>query len=709
MRTFLVRRAVPALFLIVIAVLVSQAQQTAGAAKLNTAAPTREEDRPLTALPYSPSLDPASMERSVDPCVDLYTYSCGGWINKNPIPADQASWAVYSKLYRDNQRFLWGILQDLSQRTGGRTADQQKLGNYFAACMDTAAVEKAGLATLQPRLQRIASLRSKDEIPAYLGGEHLLTRTYEYGRGPSGALFRFTSDQDLGNSDQVIAFALAGGLGLPDRDYYTKTDAKSQELRTKYLAHVGRMLQLAGEPASAAQRDATTVLRLETELAKASLTRVEQRDPYKLYHKMTSRQFQALTPHFNWSAYLQAIGYPQLSHFNVTEPAFYQEVDRVLVQTPLNDLKAYFRWQLLHENAPYLSSALVQEDFNFYSRTLRGVQQMPARWKQCVHFTNRDLTDPLGKEFVARTFTPEMKQRTLEMTQRIEQAMEEEINGLTWMSPQTRQQALLKLHSIVNKIGYPKKWRDYSSVGISHDDFLGNVAHATVFESRRELNKIGKPPDRTEWMMPTPTVDAYYNPQMNDINFPAGVLQPPLYDPKMDDAPNYGDTGSTIGHELTHGFDDEGSKFDDRGNLRDWWTKQDEAEFNRRTSCVADQYAKYTIVDNIKINSRLTLGEYVADLGGTILAFKAWQAATQGQKLENRDGLTPEQRFFVGFAQWDCSNERPENLRLRAMTDEHSPAQYRINGVVVNMPQFQQAFHCKADVTLARKDRCVVW
>ncbi len=702
MRNPVLNLAALALFLFAIAVPLPRAQQSSASA-------TAEVDRPLAALPYSPSLDPTSMDRSVDPCSDLYTYACGGWMKKNPIPADQASWAVYSKLYEDNQRFLWGILQDLSQRTGGRTPDQQKLGDYFAACMDTSAVEKAGLSPLQPRLQRIAALKSKSAIPAYLGGEHLLTHTYEYGRGPSGALFRFTSDQDLGNSNLVIAYALDGGLGLPDRDYYTKTDAKSQQLRRQYLAHISKMLQLAGESQSAAQHDASLVMRLETELAKATLTRVEKRDPYKQYHKMTLPQLQALTPHFEWSAYLRATGYPQLHQFNVTEPAFYQEVDRILAQTPLSDLKTYFRWQLLHENAPYLSSALVQEDFNFYSRTLRGVQQMPARWKQCVHFTNRDLTDPLGKEFVARTFTPEMKQRTLEMTRRIEQAMEEEIKGLAWMGPETRQQALLKLHSIVNKIGYPDKWRDYSAVSITPARFLGNVEQATVFASRYELNKIGKPPDRTEWMMPAPTVDAYYSPQMNDINFPAGVLQPPLYDPKLDDAPNYGDTGSTIGHELTHGFDDEGSKFDARGNLRNWWSKQDEAEFNRRTSCVADQYAKYTIVDNIRINSRLTLGEDVADLGGTILAYKAWQAATKGQKLEDRDGLTPEQRYFVGFAQWDCSNERPENLRLRAVTDEHSPAQYRINGVVVNMPQFQQAFHCKANAPLVRKDRCVVW
>jgi putative endopeptidase len=704
MRTPALNVATLSLFLIGIAVPLPRAQQNSGGAPAAAG-----EDRPIASLPYSPSLDPASMDRSVDPCVDLYTYACGGWMKKNPIPADQASWSVYGKLYQDNQRFLWGILQDLSQRTTGRTADQQKIGDYFAACMDISAVEKAGLAPLQPRLQRIAALKSKSEIPAYLGGEHLLSHVYEYGRGSSGTLFRFTSDQDLGNSAQVIAYALAGGLGLPDRDYYTKTDEKSQEIRKAYVAHVGKMLQLAGEATAAAQRDAGTILRLETELARASLTRVQKRDPYKLYHNMNRRQLQALTPDFNWGAYLHAIGYPQLSQFNVTEPAFYQEVNRVITQTSLDHLRAYFRWHLLHENAPYLSSPLVQEDFNFYSRTLRGVQQMPARWKRCVRFTNRDLTDPLGKEFVARTFTPEMKQRTLEMTQHIEQAMEQEIKGLAWMGPQTKQQALLKLHSIANKIGYPDKWRDYSSVGVARADFLGNVEHATVFESQRELNKIGKPPDRTEWMMPAPTVDAYYNPQMNDINFPAGVLQPPLYDPSMDDAPNYGDTGATIGHELTHGFDDEGSKFDASGNLRDWWSKQDEAEFNRRTSCVADQYAKYTVVDNIKINSRLTLGEDVADLGGTILAYKAWQAATSGQELDDRDGLTPQQRFFVGFAQWDCSNERPENLRLRAMTDEHSPAQYRINGVVVNMPQFHEAFRCKPTAPLVRQDRCVVW
>jgi endothelin-converting enzyme/putative endopeptidase len=705
MRTLALNLAALSLFMTGIAVPLPRAQQAA------TPAPGRaaESDRPLAALPYSPSLDTSSMDRSVDPCADLYTYSCGGWMKNNPIPPDQASWSVYGKLYEDNQRFLWGILQELSQPSSGRTADQQKIGDYFAACMDTAAVEKLGLSPLRPRLERLAALNSKRDLPAYLGGEHLLGRVYEYGRGSSGTLFRFTSDQDLGNSERVIAYALAGGLGLPDRDYYTKTDAKARQTRAQYAAHVARMLQLAGETVPDAQRDAQTVLRLETELARASLTRVERRDPYKLYHKMTLAQLRTLTPHFDWSAYLAALGYPKLGEFNVTEPAFYREVDQVLAQTPLADLKAYLRWHLLHENAPYLSSALVREDFDFYSRTLRGVQQMPPRWKRCVSLVDRDLSDSLGKEFVARTFTPEMKQRTLDMTRRVEQAMAQEIDGLGWMGPQTKQQAMVKLHAIVNKIGYPDKWRDYRSVSIARTDFLGNVDRATIFESRRELNKIGKPPDRTEWMMPAPTVNAYYNPQMNDINFPAGVLQPPLYDPKLDDAPNYGDTGSTIGHELTHGFDDQGSKFDAQGNLRDWWTKQDESEFNRRTSCVADQYARYTVVDNIKINSRLTLGEDVADLGGTILAYEAWQAATQGQKLEERDGLSPAQRFFVGFAQWACSNERPQNLRVLALTDEHSPSKYRINGVVVNMPQFQQAFHCKANAPLVRKDRCVVW
>ncbi|HYX53587.1 MAG TPA: M13 family metallopeptidase [Candidatus Limnocylindrales bacterium] len=658
------------------------------------------DEKPLTSLPYTPSLDVQSMDKSADPCVDFYQYSCGGWMKNNPIPPDQAAWSVYAKVHQDNQRFLWGVLDDLAGKTTGRTPAQQKIGDYFSACMNEPAIEKAGAAPLKASLAQIAALKSKKDLAALLAGEHL--------QGENG-FFGFGSDQDFANSNDVIAFAVAGGLGLPDRDYYTKTDAKSVELRRKYVAHVEKMLRLVGDSPAAAKAEAQTVLRIETALARASLTRVEQRDPHNLFHKMDRKQLQALTPLFDWNAYLSASGVDSVDKFNVTEPKFYQELNRQLQANTLADIKTYLRWHVARSNAPFLSSKFVNENFDFYRRTLRGVQQLPPRWKRCVGLVDEQLGEALGQEFVNRAFSEDMKKRTMEMTRQIEQAMQEDLEQLTWMGPETKKQALEKLHSVVNKVGYPDKWRDYSAVAINRDDFLGNVHRAAQFEEHRQLNKIGKPLDRGEWGMTPPTVNAYYNAQMNDINFPAGVLEPPLYDIKLDDAPNYGNTGATIGHELTHGFDDEGRQFDAKGNLRDWWTKQDAEQFEKRANCVVDQYAKYVIVDDIKINSKLTEGEDVADLGGTILAWIAWKAADKGQKLEDRDGLTPDQRFFVGFAQWACENNRPENLRVSAITNPHSPGKYRINGVVINMPEFQQAFQCKAGQPMVREDRCRVW
>jgi endothelin-converting enzyme/putative endopeptidase len=390
----------------------------------------------------------------------------------------------------------------------------------------------------------------------------------------------------------VIAFASAGGLGLPDRDYYTKTDAKSVELRQKYVAHVQRMLELLGDPRDVAQREAARIMEMETQLAKASLTRVERRDPHNLYHKVDLRQLQALTPDFDWNAYILKSGLPSQNTFNVTEPTFYKELNTLFQSASLDDIKTYLRWHVVNSAAPYLSSVFVNQDFDFYSKTLRGVPQLRPRWKRCVGWVDRQLGEALGQEFVARAFSPEMKQKTVTMTRQIEQAMAERIEQLSWMSPETKQNALAKLHTIVNKIGYPDKWRDYSSVTIEPNNFYGNVTQATIFESKRQLNKIGKPVDRGEWGMTPPTVNAYYNARMNDINFPAGVLQPPLYDPKMDDAPNYGDTGGTIGHELTHGFDDQGRQFDAQGNLKDWWTKEENEQFNKRAQCIVDQYAR---------------------------------------------------------------------------------------------------------------------
>ena len=663
-------------------------------------APTQKE-KPLTSFPYTPGLDVSAMDRTADPCVDFYQYSCGGWMKNNPIPADQARWSVYGKLYQDNQQFLWGILDQLSHQKTGRNADQQKIGDFFGACMDEAAVNKLGAKPLKPFLDQIDALKSLNDLPPLLARLHISVE--------GSPFFGFESNQDFENSDSVIAFAGAGGLGLPDRDYYTKDDEHSKDLRTKYVAHVEKMFELLGDTPDKAKAEADKVMEIETALAKPQLTRVERRDPYKLFHKMDYKGLQNLTPHFDWAPYIKGIGLAPQNTFNVTQPEFLKALDQELTALSLDDIKTYLRWHLVHGEAPFLSDPFVNENFAFYGKALRGTPQLRPRWKRCVSLVDSDLGEALGKEFVDRAFSPELKQKTVTMTKQIEDAMGEDIQNLTWMSPATKQAAIVKLHAVVNKIGYPDHWRDYSSVAIKADDFVGNVQRAGEFEAHRQFNKIGKPLDRTEWDMTPPTVNAYYNPQMNDINFPAGVLQPPLYDPKMDDAPNYGNTGGTIGHELTHGFDDEGRQFDAKGNLKDWWTADDAKNFTTRAQCIVDQYAQYTVVDEIKINSKLTEGEDVADLGGLILAWMAWKDQTKDMKLEPRDNMSPEQRFFVGYAQWACENNRPEDLRANAITDPHSPGKYRVNGLMVNMPEFQEAFKCKAGQPMVKENRCRVW
>ncbi len=641
------------------------------------------------------------MDRTVDPCTDFYRYTCGGWIKKNPIPADQSRWDVYGKMEEDNQRFLWGLLLEASKPNASRSVVEREIGDFFQACMDQPAAEKLGAAPLQRALDEIAALKSVRNLPAFLARQHLLLG--------GNMLFNFGSNQDYADSTRVIAFATAGGLGLPDRDYYVKTDAKSQEIRQKYLEHAAKMFELLGEPRELARKHARTVMDIETALAKASLTRVDKRDPYKLFHKMSSAELQALTPSFRWQTYFTDAKVPDPSVINVTEPAFYKELERELKTRSLADWKTYLRWHAVHAASPYLSSAFAQANFAFFSSYLRGVKEMPPRWKRCVRLVDGDLGEALGQVFVEKTFGPDTKPRALAMIKEIEAAMQSEIRQLPWMGAETKQRALEKLHAVVNKIGYPDKWRDYSSVKIARDDFFGNVERANAFESRRQLDKIGKPMDRTEWLMTPPTVDAYYDPQMNNINFPAGVLQPPLFDPKLDDAPNYGNTGATMGHELTHGFDDEGRQFDAQGNLKDWWTKEDAAEFEKRAKCVSDQYSQYTVIDDVKINGKLTLGEDVADLGGTFLAYLAWKDATKSQDLKSSDGFTPDQRFFIGMAQWACGDERPESKRVHAITDPHSPLEYRVNGVVSNMPEFGKAFACKVGQPMVRGEPCKIW
>jgi putative endopeptidase len=666
------------------------------------AEPARAVEHPLQALPYIPSLDVPSMDRKADPCVDFYQYTCGGWMTHNPIPPDQARWSVYGKLGTDNLQFLWGILDDLSKNAASRTPSQQKIGDYFASCMDTAAIEKRSTEPIQPVLKQIAEMKSKTEFGRWLAKQHL---EGAYG----GLLFGFGSNQDFGDATQVIGFAVGGGLGLPDRDYYLKTDPKSVEQRQKYVEHVAKMLVLSGEPEAQAKTDAATVMRMESALAKATLSRVDKRDPYKLYHKMTPEALEKLTPSLDWKAYLGGVGLSEVQTLNVTEPEFFKAVEAQLQSESLDSWKVYFRWHVVNGAAQYLSKAFVDEDFDFYRKYLRGVAEQRPRWKRCVSDVDQLLGEALGQEFVRRTFTEKTKQDTVRMTELIEKAMAQEVNGLDWMSPETKKQALVKLNGIRNKVGYPDKWRDYSAVQIKVNDFFGSFQSAASFEVHRDLKKIGKPVDKNEWGMTPPTVNAYYNPQMNDINFPAGVLQPPLYDPKLDDAPNYGNTGSTIGHELTHGFDDEGRQFDAAGNLKDWWTPEDAKKFDEKINCVRDQFADYVVVDDIKINSKLTSGEDVADLGGTLLAYIAWQKATEGMKLQPADGFTPDQRFFIGFAQWACENARPEELRANSITDPHSPGKYRINGIVSDLPEFQQAFGCKSGQPMVRANACKVW
>ena len=655
------------------------------------------------ALPYSPSLDVSSIDKSVDPCVDFYHYACGGWQKQNPIPPDQTRWSVYDKLYEDNLNFLRGILETAAVLSPSRDTVTREIGDYYAACMDESAVEKRGVAALKAQLDAIAALKSAHDLPVLIGQLQLL-----YGRV---ILFGAGSTQDPDNSEQEIADLDQGGLSLPDRDYYTKEDAKSKAIRDRYRQHVQKVLELAGDSPETAAKNADTILRMETDLARVQLTRLQRRDPYNLKHRMKIADLEQLAPNFDWKTYYRAAQYPEFSILNVDTPDFFKEVSARLALEPIENWRTYFRFQVIDTSSSYLSSAFVQENFDFYRKFLRGAREMQPRWKRCVSSTDHHLDDALGQAYVARVFPPELKASTLEMVQRIEAAMGQRIRNLDWMSLETKQQALIKLAAIRNKIGYPDKWRDYSSIAIARDDFAGNAQRTTAFEMRRDINKIGKPVDHGEWDIPAPTVDAYYNSQMNDINFPAGVLQPPLYDAKMDDAPNYGDTGGTVGHELTHGFDDEGSQFDAKGNLKNWWTKEDREKFDARTRCVQDQYSGYVSVDDVHINGALTLGENVADLGGELLAYMAWKDKTKNQPLAAIDGFTPEQRFFLGFAQWDCSNDRPEELRVRAMTDPHSPAQFRINGVLVNMQQFQDAFSCKPGQPMVNPPdkACKVW
>lgn len=655
----------------------------------------------LTALAQSTTgFSIANLDTAVNPCVDFYQYACGMWMANNPIPADQSAWGRSSELAERNRTILRNILEKASADDSRRTAVEQKIGDFYGSCMDEQTIEKMGLQPLQADLDRIAAVTSKPEmlnalVPLHLEGVN--------------AFFQFSSSPDLKNSMQMIGDLDQGGLGLPDRDYYLKDDPKSVELRKQYLAHLQKMLELSGEPAAKAASDAQAIMRLETSLAKGSLDRVSRRDPDQVYHKLTVHQLVSLNPAIHWQKYFEGVGAPAMTELNVDVPNFMRTLESAVVQTSLDDLKTYLRWHLLHAEASLLPKAFVDEDFHFYRQILTGAQQIQPRWKRCVAATDSDLGFALGQKYVEETFPPDAKARTLRMVQEIEKALGEDVQALSWMTPATKQQALIKLRAVANKIGYPDKWRDYSTVKIARGDAVGNDERATAFEVHRQLAKIGKQVDRTEWLMTPPTVNAYYNPTENNINFPAGILQPPFYDNKMDAAVNYGAMGAVVGHELTHGFDDQGRKFDPDGNLKDWWTPEDAKEFEKRAECFIQEYSSFTPVDNLHLDGKLTLGENTADNGGLRLAFMALMASLKDKPQPKIDGFTPQQRFFLGFGQIWCQNVRPEMSRMLVQVDPHSPGRDRVNGVVQNMPEFREAFACKVGQPMVREPACRVW
>jgi putative endopeptidase len=637
-----------------------------------------------------------ALDRTAAPCTDFYQFACGGWMAKNPVPPDRASWGRFEELAERNNDTLHKILDAASSGTDPET---KKIGDYYATCMDESAIDAKGAAALEPQLKRIAALATVADLPPLVAELHALG---------VNAFFSFGAEADFKDASTVRAIADQGGLGLPDRDYYFRDDAKSAQLRKQYVNHVREMSTLV-RPTASGPGAALTVMRIETALAKAALGAVARRDPSAIYHKMTPADLQALTPRFDWSRYFAGAGAPPIDAINVTEPEFFKAFGQLVAATPLDDIKTYLRWHLVHAAAPLLTHAFVDENFRFYGTTLTGAKELRPRWKRCVQFTDSDLGEALGKAFVKEAFGPQAKADTLKMVHELESALEHDITTLPWMTDATKKQALVKLHAVTDKIGYPDRWRDYSALTITRGDALGNSQRANAFEFHRQMNRIGKPLDKTEWGMTPPTVNAYYNPLQNNINFPAGILQPPYYSASADAAVNFGGAGAVIGHELTHGFDDAGRQFDAAGNLKDWWTPADAKAFDQRAACIVDEYSSFTAVDDVKVNGKLTLGENTADNGGlriSLMAYLATLAADEGKTL---DGFTPEQRVFLGWGQVWCQNQRPEAERMLAQTNPHSPGRYRVNGVVANMPEFRKAFSCKGDAPMVREKSCRVW
>jgi len=650
-----------------------------------------------------PSFDVTAMDKAADPCVDFYHYACGSWIKNNPIPPDKSRWGRFDELYENNLYILRDILVQ-AQGPGKHSASEKMVGDFYAACMDEASIELKGTAPLAPELERIKDIKTKADLIKVVAYMH---------ENATPALFAFFPQPDMHDSNQTIAYIDQGGITLPDRDYYVKDDPKSVETRQKYVEHVEKMFQLAGDKPDIAAMEAKTVLAIETRLAQASMDRTVRRDPKTRDHKMTVAEISAAAPNFDLAVYLASNGAPKFTTLNVGNPDFFKQVNSQLDSVPLADWKTYLRWKAITGHAQLLTKAFVEEDFLFNGKYMSGQQEMEPRWKRCVKATDQNLGMALGELYVDKTFGPEGKERTLKMVKAIENAMQQDIGQLSWMSDTTKKQAYAKLNAIVNNIGYPDKWRDYSSVVITSDDYFGNSVRAGSFEVKRQYNKIDKPTDRGDWNMTPPTVNAYYRPPMNDINFPAGILQPPFYGKLMDDAVNYGGIGVVIGHELTHGFDDQGRKYDAQGNFQDWWAPEDGKEFEQRADCTAKEYSSFVAVKDdkgeVKLNGKLTLGENTADNGGLKLAYMALMNTIGHTAGKPIDGFTPAQRFFLAYGQIWCQNVTDQEARKRVLTDPHSPGEWRVNGAVQNSAAFEQAFGCKAGQPMVSENACRVW
>jgi len=646
-------------------------------------------------------LAPAGLSaQRVDPCTDFYAYACGAWQAQHPVPPDSVAWGHFNELQQRGEDVVRDVLERAAVDRPGRTATEQKIGDYYATCMDESAIERAGTQTLAGDFERISAMRAKEDLPNEIALLH---------RQGTKALFGFSSGADYNDARRVIAALDQGGLGLPDRDYYLKDDARSLELRLQYVDHIRRVFELLGDAREKAAAEAEVVMTIETGLAANALDQTTRRDPRRVYHLLSLAELAALSPAFDWSRYFGAAGAPAFASLNVVEPEFVRGMNRLLGSTPLADWQTYLRWQVVHAGAPVLPLAFVNEDFRFFSATLRGAKELSPRWRRCVIAAAEDLGEMVGREHVLQTFGAEGKARTLAMVGALEHALAADIEGLPWMSAETKKAALVKLHATANRIGYPDIWRDYAALTIVRGDALGNSRRARTWDRQRRVGNIGQALDKRDWPYPPMTINASYDPHENVITFPAGILQPPFYDPRGDDASNFGGMGAVIGHELTHGFDDQGSRFDGDGNLREWWTAADRTQFAERTRCLEDQYGSFLVLDTLKLNGKLTLGENIADNGGVRIAYAAMVAQFAGEEPPPVDGQTAGQRFFLGWANIWCEN-RTEALSRRATAiAPHAPGRARVNGTVSNMPEFRAAYQCAATAPMVNQNVCRVW